>query len=98
MEYLAIPLWLIKIAAVLFVFASGWGVGIITGIKVSPETEEFNMQFAKVKWKVKGKDNTIQDGLDITSTVDITKETEVKEKKGLFKRIRERRQAKKANK
>ncbi len=56
----------------------GFAGGVITGVKVSPATEEVEMNFGRIKWKVKGKKNIVEDGLDVTNITEISKETKSK--------------------
>ena len=56
----------------------GFAGGVITGVRIAPPTEDTEIQFGKIKWKVKGRKNTVEDGLEVTNIVDIAKQTTAK--------------------
>ena len=67
-----------KIGFYLSFILLGFAGGVITGIRVAPPTEDTEIQFGKIKWKVKGRKNVVEDGLEVTNIVDIAKKTKVK--------------------
>ena len=57
----------------------GFGLGLIAGVRVAPPTEDVEVKLGSLKLKIRGRNNTITDGIDITDIIDTAEvETEGK--------------------
>lgn len=73
----------------------GFAGGIITGVRVAPPKEDIEIEFGKIKWKLKGRKNNVTDGLDVTNLASVAKQLDDKKPKLTWK---ERRAARKERK
>jgi hypothetical protein len=85
-----------KIWKVISFVLAGFILGMIAAIKfIAPPGEDIEVNFDKVKFVIRGKNNQVTDGLDVTPIVNITKEKSKRQKK---KEEREKKRAERKNK
>lgn len=80
-----------------FLILLGFGLGVIAGVRVAPATKDIEVTLHKLKQKLRGRDNTITDGIDISDVLDIFDEP-LESKKLIRKERRLARKAKKIKK
>jgi len=74
-----------------FFILVGFGLGVLVGVRVAPPTEDIEMKIGRLAFKVKGRKNTVTDGMDITDMLDVTVNGKPVKKQTRKERIAERR-------
>ena len=81
-----------------FYILLGFGAGVLVGVRVAPPSEDIEMKIGRLAFKVKGRKNTVTDGMDVTDMLDVTVNGKPITKQARKERIAIRRAARKARK
>ncbi len=75
----------------------GFGMGLIAGVRVAPPTEDVEVKLGSLKLKIRGRNNTVTDGIDITDIIDIAEVDKKVTKRDARKLARAERKKQKEN-